>query len=165
LHRFCCENHEPNLKHEIVPTTKELNDVLIDFISDIKFIGELFKGRMLPEKIMHECIRVLLKDQENPSEYDIESLCKLIKTIGKGLDTAEPRAKAAMDQYFEIMTAMSNNTKLPSRLRFMLKVCVHSCNNKISLELYVVSEGVISLKSAKFYMCEKNEPTQQKNSP
>jgi translation initiation factor 4G len=78
---------------------------------------------MLPEKIMHECIKVLLKDQENPSEYDIESLCKLIKTIGKILDSAEAKIKS-MDQYFGIMQSMSNNNKLPSRLRFMLKVLV-----------------------------------------
>ena len=39
---------------------------------------------MLPEKIMHEITMSLIRDieKENPAEEDIESLCKLITTIG-----------------------------------------------------------------------------------
>jgi len=35
---------------------------------------------------MHQCIRKLLGDIKNPSPGDVESLCNLMKTIGKKLD-------------------------------------------------------------------------------
>lgn len=40
----------------------------------IKFIGELFKLQMLTERIMHECIKKLLGNVEDPDERDLESL-------------------------------------------------------------------------------------------
>jgi len=39
----------------------------------IKFIGELFKLQMLTERIMHECVKKLLGNVENPEEEEIES--------------------------------------------------------------------------------------------
>ena len=50
----------------------------------IRFIGELFKLQMSTERVMHECIKKLLGNVENPEE-EIESFCKLL-TIG-GSDT------------------------------------------------------------------------------
>jgi len=57
----------------------------------IKFIGELFKSQMLTERIMHECIKKLLGNVENPQE-EIQSLCKLLRSVGKSLDTNKARA-------------------------------------------------------------------------
>jgi translation initiation factor 4G len=48
----------------------------------IKFIGELFKLQMLTERIMHECVKKLLGNVDNPEEEEIESLCKLLATVG-----------------------------------------------------------------------------------
>jgi translation initiation factor 4G len=42
----------------------------------IKFIGELFKLQILTERIMHECIKKLLGNVENPEE-EIESYSRL----------------------------------------------------------------------------------------
>ena len=61
----------------------------------IKFIGELFKLQMLTERIMHECVKKLLRNVENPEEEEIESLCKLLTTVGQILDT--PKARAHME--------------------------------------------------------------------
>ena len=49
-----------------------------------RFIGELFKLKMLTENIMHDCVFKLLrtKDPEN-----LECLCRLLTTIGKELET------------------------------------------------------------------------------
>merc|ERR1719502_1590003 len=55
-------------------------------LGNIRFIGELYKQKMLTEKIMHECLIKLLGDIENPSEDDVECLCKLMTTIGKQMD-------------------------------------------------------------------------------
>jgi len=86
----------------------------------IKFIGELFKLNMLTERIMHECIKKLLANHQDPEEEETESLCKLLTTVGKQLD--HQKAKDHMDAYFVRMDSMSKNTKLNSRIRFMLLV-------------------------------------------
>lgn len=52
-------------------------------LGNIKFIGELFKLKMLTEVIMHDCIVKLLK---NHDEESLECLCRLLSTIGKDLD-------------------------------------------------------------------------------
>ena len=39
----------------------------------VKFIGEHFKLQMLTERIMHECIKKLLSNVDNPEEEEIES--------------------------------------------------------------------------------------------
>lgn len=86
----------------------------------VRFIGELYRLQMLTERIMHECIKKLLANTENPDEEDIESLCRLLTTVGKGLDN--PKAKQHMDIYFSRMALIGNNPKIPSRMRFMIQV-------------------------------------------
>ena len=48
-------------------------------LGNIRFIGELYRIRMLTGKIMHECIRKLLKETD---EESMECLCRLVTTIG-----------------------------------------------------------------------------------
>ncbi|EIW83891.1 ARM repeat-containing protein, partial [Coniophora puteana RWD-64-598 SS2] len=84
----------------------------------IKFIGELFKLQMLTERIMHECVKKLLGNVENPEEAEIESLCNLLTTAGQNMDT--PKAEAHMDKYFQRMKVLANNRQLSSRMQFML---------------------------------------------
>jgi translation initiation factor 4G len=86
----------------------------------IKFIGELFKLQMLTERIMHECVKKLLGNVENPEEEEIESLCKLISTVGLLLDT--PKARAHMDVYFSRMKELTKSNNVSSRMQFMLQV-------------------------------------------
>ncbi|WAQ85115.1 hypothetical protein PtA15_5A689 [Puccinia triticina] len=52
----------------------------------VRFIGELFKLNMLTERIMHECIKKLLSNIDTPEEEDIESLSRLMMTVGGLLD-------------------------------------------------------------------------------
>ncbi|MBA0553269.1 hypothetical protein Golob_012464, partial [Gossypium lobatum] len=97
-------------------------------LGNIRLIGELYKKKMLTERIMHECIKKLLGENENPDEEDIEALCKLMSTIGEMID--HPKAKVYMDAYFERMAKLSNNVKLSSRVRFMLKDAIDLRKNK-----------------------------------
>lgn len=101
-------------------------------LGNIRLIGELYKKKMLTERIMHECIKKLIgKDQtqyENPDEEDIEALCKLMSTIGVMID--HYKSKDHIDAYFDIMSKLSNNLKLSSRLRFMLKDSIDLRRNK-----------------------------------
>ena len=96
-------------------------------LGNIRFIGELYKKSMLTERIMHECIKKLLGDIQNPDEEDVEALCKLMSTIGRIID--HPKAKEHIDAYFRRMESLSNNMKLSSRLRFMLKDCIELRRN------------------------------------
>jgi len=59
-------------------------------LGNIRFIGELFKKRMLSGKIMHRCVMSLLNngDITHPDEEDIEALVKLLTTVGKTLEAA-----------------------------------------------------------------------------
>ena len=97
----------------------------------VKFIGELFKLQMLTERIMHECIKKLLGNVENPEEEEIESLCKLLSTVGRQLDT--DKARSHMDVYFQRMKELVKSSNITSRMQYMLLVsrlfcyCVHSC--------------------------------------
>lgn len=86
----------------------------------IKFIGELFKLQMLTERIMHECVKKLLGNVANPEEEEIESLCKLLSTVGSLLDT--PKAHAHMDVYFSRMKELTKSPNVNSRMQFMLQV-------------------------------------------
>ncbi|KAJ0112770.1 hypothetical protein Patl1_00050 [Pistacia atlantica] len=97
-------------------------------LGNIRLIGELYKKKMLTERIMHECIQKLLGQYESPDEEDVEALCKLMSTIGEMID--HPKAKEYMEAYFERMAKLSNNMKLSSRVRFMLKDAIELRNNK-----------------------------------
>uniref|UniRef100_A0A8C5PRB6 Eukaryotic translation initiation factor 4 gamma 1 n=1 Tax=Leptobrachium leishanense TaxID=445787 RepID=A0A8C5PRB6_9ANUR len=101
-----------------------LNDALVEArdsarrrsLGNIKFIGELFKLKMLTEAIMHDCVVKLLK---NHDEESLECLCRLLSTIGKDLDFE--RAKPRMDQYFNQVDKIIKERKTSSRIRFMLQ--------------------------------------------
>ncbi|PBK86906.1 ARM repeat-containing protein [Armillaria gallica] len=85
----------------------------------IKFIGELFKLQMLTERIMHECIKKLLGNVENPEDEEIESLCVLLTTVGKLLDIT--KARGHMDVYFSRMRELTKNPNVSCRMQFMLQ--------------------------------------------
>ncbi|KAF5900718.1 eukaryotic translation initiation factor 4 gamma 1-like isoform X1, partial [Clarias magur] len=85
-------------------------------LGNIKFIGELFKLKMLTEPIMHYCITELLKNQ---TENSLECLCKLLTTIGKDLDFE--KTKPCMDRYFRQMEKIMQERKASSRICFMLQ--------------------------------------------
>ncbi|MED6112357.1 hypothetical protein PIB30_060960 [Stylosanthes scabra] len=97
-------------------------------LGNIRLIGELYKKKMLTERIMHECIKKLLGQHQDPDEEDIEALCKLMSTIGEMID--HPKAKVHIDVYFERMRSLSNNMNLSSRVRFMLKDAIDLRKNK-----------------------------------
>ncbi|KAF8911486.1 hypothetical protein CPB84DRAFT_1722762 [Gymnopilus junonius] len=85
----------------------------------IKFIGELFKLQMLTERIMHECVKKLLGNVDNPEEEEIESLCKLLTTVGAILDN--PKARAHLDVYFARMKELTKSPNVTPRMQYMLQ--------------------------------------------
>ncbi|KAI9465204.1 armadillo-type protein, partial [Lactarius psammicola] len=85
----------------------------------VRFIGELFKLQMLTERIMHECIKKLLANAEHPEEEEIESVCRLLVTVGSLLDT--PKARAHIDVYFSRMREFTKNKNINARVVFVLQ--------------------------------------------
>lgn len=66
-------------------------------LGNIKFIGELFKLKMLTEPIMHDCVVKLLK---NHDEESLECLCRLLSTIGKDLDFEKAKVSRGFIYFF-----------------------------------------------------------------
>lgn len=74
------QEEKQQLKEELeTRESKERRRVL----GNIRFIGELFKLQMLTEAIMHNCIMSLFRAHD---EEKLESLCRLLTTIGRILD-------------------------------------------------------------------------------
>jgi translation initiation factor 4G len=97
-------------------------------LGNIRLIGELYKKRMLTERIMHECIKKLLGNYESPDEENIEALCKLMSTIGEMID--HPKAKEHIDAYFDRMRSLSTSQLISSRVRFLLRDSIDLRKNK-----------------------------------
>ncbi|XP_026070348.1 E3 ubiquitin/ISG15 ligase TRIM25-like isoform X2 [Carassius auratus] len=85
-------------------------------LGNIKFIGELFKLKMLTEPIIHDCIVKLLKKRD---EESLECLCCLLSNTWKHLyfEKSKPR----MDQYLNDMKKIIKEQKTSSRICFMLQ--------------------------------------------
>ena len=95
----------------------------------IKFLGELFKLQISSERIMHESVKKLLS-VENPEEDKIESLCKLLTTVGQILDTN--KARAHMNVYFSRMKELTRSGSVSSRMQYMLQVCILTFSGSLS---------------------------------
>ncbi|KAJ7647733.1 hypothetical protein FB45DRAFT_1052162 [Roridomyces roridus] len=125
----------------------------------IKFIGELFKLQMLTERIMHECVKKLLGNVENPEEEEIESLCKLISTVGSLLDTQ--KARAHMDVYFSRMKELGKSSNVSSRMQFMLQDVIELRERKWVTRTQVAAPSTIA---AVHEAAAKEKATQEKES-
>lgn len=94
---------------------------------NVKFVGELFKKSLLPEKIVHVCIKALFDDiyrhQSNDAllERYIEMLCNLLETVGSTID-ANPKAREYTNTYFQRLASLTRGPNITSRLKFMILV-------------------------------------------
>merc|ERR1712176_880696 len=88
----------------------------------MNFIGELFKLKLIHERIAHRVIQQLLKEDTEShktiSKMDLEAAVNLLVTVGHELD--RPQAKQWVDQYFQylVLYAKKMNDK---RMEFMVK--------------------------------------------
>ncbi|KAL1710156.1 armadillo-type protein [Schizophyllum commune] len=83
-----------------------------------RFIGELFRLKLLTERIMHLCVRQMLGNVDSPKDDNMEGLCVLLTTVGELLD--RPCARAYMDVCFTCIRALSRSPSLSSRVQLML---------------------------------------------
>ncbi|KAK8252558.1 eukaryotic translation initiation factor subunit eIF-4F [Phyllosticta capitalensis] len=85
----------------------------------IQFIGELYKLGMLTVRIMHECVMRLLNFEGMPDESNVESLVKLLRTVGANMEANEAGSQM-IRAYFDRIEKVKDMPGLPSRLHFML---------------------------------------------
>ncbi|TWW71820.1 eukaryotic translation initiation factor 4 gamma 3-like [Takifugu flavidus] len=88
----------------------------VRLLGTVRFIGELFKLKMIWEPIIHTCIGKLLQDE---CEDSLECVCKLLSTVGKDLDTGTERPK--LDSYCSNICNLLKEQKMSSRIKFMLQ--------------------------------------------
>lgn len=91
-------------------------------LGNVKFIGELFKQKLINEKIIHtECIQRLMRISLAKKEDDVvEGLVQLMTTTGKMLAKNE-KAHSHMVAYFKEFLMLSRDPEIPTRIRFLLK--------------------------------------------
>lgn len=87
-------------------------------VGTVRFIGELFKMGMLTPNIMMTCVASLL---DRNSEDKLECLCKLLTTIGARLEDKKNNLGDYFRQMKEIADKKNQNTKISSRVRFMIQ--------------------------------------------
>ncbi|KAG7399016.1 hypothetical protein PHYBOEH_009907 [Phytophthora boehmeriae] len=147
LVRLCQNEFEKTNKHsgplqekkeeeEVDPRKREIlvMRAKAKMLGNIRFIGELFKVDMIKQSVVQGCLLYLLGlkliDGEAgkeahaeavrfPDEEDLEALCKMLATAGKKFD--QPKTKTIMNIIILRMVELSDDQKLPSRARFLVK--------------------------------------------
>ncbi|KAL0902449.1 hypothetical protein ABMA27_000312 [Loxostege sticticalis] len=115
------EMHEctdPAKKKELHLQLEEENRrVRMRSVGNVRFIGELYKLKMLTSKIMVYCMNYLIEKLE---EEKLECLCKLLTTIG---EQVESEVKEQLDNVFKKMQDIveRKSNKISSRVRFMIQ--------------------------------------------
>ncbi|KAL5490853.1 hypothetical protein EMCRGX_G016045 [Ephydatia muelleri] len=95
-------------------------------LGNIRFIGELYKLKILSDSIIHECMIRLLKSASD--EGSLECFTKLMTVTGKELDKEE--AKLRIDTYFSRVNDVIKKGKISKRVKFALQDVVDLRNNK-----------------------------------
>jgi len=107
-------------------------------LGNIRFIGELYNLNMLTVKIMHGCVRRLLKTTDDES---LECLCRLVTTVGQDFERqtndlfkTTPKEKQGglteIPVYFNEMKKIIANKTTSARVRFMMQDVVDLKNNQ-----------------------------------
>ncbi|KPI96105.1 Eukaryotic translation initiation factor 4 gamma 3 [Papilio xuthus] len=109
---------DPVKKKELQVQVEEENRKLrMRSVGNVRFIGELYKLKMLTAKIMVYCMNYLVDKLE---EEKLECLCKLLTTIGEQVENeVREQLELVFKQMQEIVDKKSN--KISSRVRFMIK--------------------------------------------
>ncbi|XP_060849935.1 eukaryotic translation initiation factor 4 gamma 3-like isoform X2 [Rhopalosiphum padi] len=85
-------------------------------VGNCRFIGELFKQKILTPNIMLYCIvNLVTKHNEEP----LECLCNLLKTVGKELEESY-NLNDTFDK-LRALTSREMKSKIPSRIKFMIQ--------------------------------------------
>ncbi|CAH2103569.1 unnamed protein product [Euphydryas editha] len=118
LEKDIAECTDPAKKKELQLQLEEENRrVRMRSVGNVRFIGELYKLKMLTSKIMVYCMTYLIEKLE---EEKLECLCKLLTTIGEQVESeVKEQLESVFKQMQDIVDRKSN--KISSRVRFMIQ--------------------------------------------
>eukprot|EP00297_Palpitomonas_bilix_P002434 CAMPEP_0113910156 /NCGR_PEP_ID=MMETSP0780_2-20120614/27339_1 /TAXON_ID=652834 /ORGANISM="Palpitomonas bilix" /LENGTH=795 /DNA_ID=CAMNT_0000906221 /DNA_START=109 /DNA_END=2496 /DNA_ORIENTATION=- /assembly_acc=CAM_ASM_000599 len=105
---------------------EKLSKMRRHIFGNVKFISELFKLKIIPDKTMHEWVMELLnlnpanESEEQPSELDVEQVSVVLTNVGNIMDNE--KGSRFVQQYFDTLKGISNDKeKYSSRIRFMVQ--------------------------------------------
>jgi len=112
-------------------------------LGNMSFIGELFRKKMITNRIINTCIVELVGERalDDPEGYfsgpqsednvlsneDVECLTKLLKTVGWELDQGD--YKAVVGKYFKYLAVLERQSFLDVRHKFMVQDLAELRNN------------------------------------
>lgn len=99
-------------------------------IGNIKFIGLLFKQKMLKPRIMLECFHELLSNK-TLCEEALETMCYLFKETAELLSTKQPKD---VHDYYERLIAFRNDLSCSKRIQFMIQD-IMDCRDSLLLPM------------------------------
>jgi hypothetical protein len=103
-----------------------VNRGVMKTLGNIKFIGELFKQKMLKSKRIHEILVRLFGDyllkRTVPDDVQLECICRLLYSVGKTLDDKKNADLVA--QYLHALSEIAKLEGTSSRIRFMIEEIV-----------------------------------------
>ncbi|KJA27803.1 hypothetical protein HYPSUDRAFT_62837 [Hypholoma sublateritium FD-334 SS-4] len=85
----------------------------------LKFIAELFKRKLLPERNIPLIFETILENVDKPPEQKLEALCMLLRAVGRILD--KPGAHSQLDTYLARVKELVNCPDFSMRM-----VCVYT---------------------------------------
>jgi len=103
----------------------EVSTAKARYLGNIQFIAQLFLVKVLSVSVLANCIVALLKSNDPPEEECIETVCKLMESVGKPLQeklsTKEDNSKEFMNIVFKrFKRYYEKGDKYPPRIRFLL---------------------------------------------
>ncbi|XP_028174201.1 eukaryotic translation initiation factor 4 gamma 3-like isoform X4 [Ostrinia furnacalis] len=137
LEKELAECTDPAKKKELQLMLNEENRrVRMRSVGNVRFIGELYKLKMLTAKIMVYCMNNLIEKLE---EEKLECLCKLLTTIG---EQVESEVREQLDNVFKKMQYIVDrkSNKISSRVRFMIQDVVELRKRKWVVKSVVDSQ-------------------------
>lgn len=132
-------------------------------VGTCRFVGELYKTDLLKQRVMHECIKYLLK-QGGPEEY-LECLCTLLTTIGAKMDEENANLKSTFDWMND---SIRRSKKLSNRVKFMMQDVIDLRDRKWALrtgamesvpKTMVACEREMKIKAAAAMLARPPPPT------
>jgi translation initiation factor 4G len=92
----------------------------------IRFIGELYLVEYLQSSFIEHCISRLL-DETNCNESTLETLCALLKIVGKKLESSS--VKFDFTKYFKLLKERKSSICIHPHTRFMIEEIFNMRNN------------------------------------
>ncbi|KAI9264144.1 armadillo-type protein, partial [Phascolomyces articulosus] len=90
----------------------------------VVFIGELYKQDMLLSRTVCQCLSRLIKEKEKVTDEDLETVCKLLMTVGPSFDTSY-QTKFWLNIYIKRLEDVTKDNKnLSTRVKFKVMVCI-----------------------------------------